>query len=73
MKKNDNKESIVKHYYNIPKSEKPITENYRELTIVTLNQTIHLISSFEKEDLIFLANLGLDMLKKVKEVDGNGN
>ena len=67
MKEKEENTSVVKHFYNLPKSEAPVTENYRQLTIVTLNETITLASSFKEENLLFLANLGLDLLCKIQE------
>jgi hypothetical protein len=66
MKKESN-ETIVKHFYNLPKSELPTTENYRQVSIVTSTKAIHLVSSFKEESILFLSEVALDLLKELKE------
>jgi|GEM_PF-5568752 len=65
MKEKEN-ETIVKHFYNIPKA-KETPENYRQVTIILPTTTIHLVSSFEKENIEYLSMKALKMLQQVKQ------
>jgi hypothetical protein len=68
MKPKKSNETIVKHFYNLPKTnEKLLTEKHREVTVVMPTMTIQLISSFEKENIEYLSSKAVRILEYLKQ------
>ena len=61
----EDKKTMVKY---VPKPESLI-ENYREVSISSLNYSISVISSFKEEDLTFLSGIILGLLSKIQGED----
>lgn len=65
-KENQNK-SVMEHRYFLPKNAGSSTENLRSVSVVRLNESVTISSSYPDENLIFLANLALDLISKIRE------
>jgi len=68
MTENQSNETIVRHYYNLPQpTETPKTENYRQVSIVSSTITVHLVSSFEKENIEYLSSKAVRILEYLRQ------
>ena len=64
-----NPKTIVEHRYYTPPVEVQKPDSFRQISIVTLNQSIHLVSNNEYETMDFLVDKALSILSKIKEND----
>lgn len=68
MKPKESNETIVKHIYNLPKTnEKSSMEKHREVTVVMPTMAIQLISSFEKENIEYLSSKAVRILEYLRQ------
>ena len=44
-------------------------ENVRQVSIVSLNESVNLLSSYEGEDMTYLTDLAVELLNKIKNGD----
>ena len=61
---------VNEHLYHLPKADpSQIVENYRHVTIATLNESVQLVSSHSSETMDYLTEKALYILKMVKKGD----
>ena len=63
--KKDN-ETVVKHIYNIQKPDITIAD-YRQVCTVTSTKTVHLVSSFDKENIDYLTAKAMQILEYLRQ------
>ena len=59
---------VHEHIYNLPKIDpSQVPDSYRQVSIVTLNGAVHLISSHKEETMDFLCKKAIQLMDKYKE------
>lgn len=47
-------------------SKKNNGENVRQVSIISMNESVNLLSSYENEDMTYLTDLAVELLNKIK-------
>ena len=61
---------VNEHFYHLPKVDpSQLGENYRHVTIATLNESVQLVSSHSSETMDYLTEKALHILKTIGKGD----
>lgn len=60
---------LHKHIYEIPKVEPQLPENNRQVSIITLNTAVHLISTYPQEHMDYLITRAVGIYDKITRLE----